>query len=168
VRWGREQHHIDGVFVLLLFGVFACCILLVLLTGAGAYQRLTERDAASYERRTAVQYVAGKVRHADTAGGVFVGDFDGTPDSDGDTLFLSEQVDGATYYTRIYWYDGAIRELYTDAEGQYAPEDGDEVLSARSLSFSQSGSLLTIGATDDGGTRSTLALSLRSGGEAEP
>ena len=41
----------DGVFVLLLFCVFAVCVLSVLLTGAGAYRRLTERDRVSYDRQ---------------------------------------------------------------------------------------------------------------------
>ena len=38
------QHHIDTLAVLLLFGVFAVCVLSVLLTGADAYRRMTERD----------------------------------------------------------------------------------------------------------------------------
>ncbi len=38
------QHHIDGLAALLLFGIFAVCVLMVLLTGANAYRRLTERD----------------------------------------------------------------------------------------------------------------------------
>ena len=29
------QHHMEGLLVLLLFGIFAACILSVLLTGAG-------------------------------------------------------------------------------------------------------------------------------------
>ena len=38
------QHQMDGLIALLLFGVFAVCVLAVLLTGADAYRRLTERD----------------------------------------------------------------------------------------------------------------------------
>ena len=35
-----------GLLVLLLLGVFAVCVLSVLLTGAEGYRRLTERDLA--------------------------------------------------------------------------------------------------------------------------
>lgn len=61
MREKRVKHHIDGLVALLLFGVFAACVLVVLLTGADAYRRLTERDQAAYERRTGVQYIATRV-----------------------------------------------------------------------------------------------------------
>jgi hypothetical protein len=156
----EAQHHIDGVFVLLLFSVFAVCILLVLLTGARSYRALTARDSASFDKRTCVQYVAAKVRHADCADGVFVGSFDGTVGESGDTLFLR---DGDGYETRIYWYDGAVRELYAAQGESFSPEDGDEVLSAQSLSFSLHEGLLTVAAVDDAGTETTVSLALRSG-----
>ena len=38
------KHNIDGLAALLLFGIFAACVLSVLLSGAGAYRRLTQRD----------------------------------------------------------------------------------------------------------------------------
>ena len=53
------QHHTDALAALLLFGVFAACILAVLLTGADAYRRLTLRDRAVGDRRACVQYLAG-------------------------------------------------------------------------------------------------------------
>lgn len=71
------QHHMEGLLVLLLFGVFAACILSVLLTGAGRYRALTERDDASYSWRIPRPVLTTRVRQADTAGGVRVGAFDG-------------------------------------------------------------------------------------------
>ena len=47
----RIHYHLDGLIALLLFGVFAVCVLAVLLTGASAYQRLTQRDMAAYDSR---------------------------------------------------------------------------------------------------------------------
>ena len=73
--------------VLLLFGVFAVCILSVLLTGADAYRRLSQRDQSGYEHRTASQYLTTRVRQADRLGGVRVDTFDGQ-----DTLVLSEDL----------------------------------------------------------------------------
>lgn len=54
-----------GLLALLLLLVFAVCVLSVLLTGAGTYQTLTRRDQDSYDRRTAAQYLATRVRQAD-------------------------------------------------------------------------------------------------------
>ena len=68
----RLRHRMDGLLALLLFALFAACVLAVLLTGARAYRRLTLRDQASYNTRTCVQYVATRVRQADTAAGVEV------------------------------------------------------------------------------------------------
>ena len=48
----RHKHHFGGLSALLLLGVFAVCVLVVLLTGAEAYQRLNQRDRAAYDTRT--------------------------------------------------------------------------------------------------------------------
>ena len=90
------QHHLDGLIALLLFGVFAVCVLAVLLTGANAYRRLTERDQSAYSRRTCAQYLATRVRQADSLNGISVESFGGT-----DALVLEET--GSEYLTRIYF-----------------------------------------------------------------
>ena len=152
------KHHIDGFIALLLFGVFAVCVLAVLLTGADAYRRLTRRDNAAYDRRTCVQYVATRVRQADTLDGVSVEDFGGTA-----CLALRD----GDYVTRVYCYDGWLMELYCAGGSELDPEDGERVMAAQALDLSLEDGLLTIAATDAQGTESTLLLSLRSGeGEA--
>ena len=161
-----QKHHIDGMFVLLLFAVFACCVLAVLLTGAGSYRRLTERDQRAFDGRICAQYVASKVRACDAAGAVGVGAFDGPAAESGSTLFLRETVEGEAYVTRIYWYDGYVRELYAAAGETFSPEDGTEVLAAQALSFTLRDGLLTVTSTDRNGTEAALTLLLRCGGEA--
>ena len=58
----NQKSQIEALVVLVLFGVFALCILAVLLTGAGAYGRLVERQQSAYTERTVPQYIATKVR----------------------------------------------------------------------------------------------------------
>ena len=53
-------HHMDGVYVLLLFAVFAGCILIVLLFGTSAYEKLVERDQAAYNQRTGQRNASSK------------------------------------------------------------------------------------------------------------
>lgn len=162
----EKRHSIDGVFVLLVFGVLAAAVLLVLLLGANRYQVLADRDEESYDRRIAVQYVASKVRESDASGRVFLGSFSDPDDPFADavsTLYLTQEVDGTEYDTRVYYYDGAVRELFAAADGEFAPEDGNEVLPADGLTFSQSGRLLTVTSTDPDGEVTTLRLFLRSG-----
>ena len=47
MKQNTTKHHMDGLLVLLLFGVFAVCILSVLLTGARVNRALAARDSAS-------------------------------------------------------------------------------------------------------------------------
>jgi len=110
----REKHEIDGVFVLLLFVVFAGSILMVLLLGASSYEKLVERDQESYNARTGIQYIAAKLRHNDEADCVQVGSFSERNHKQADdisTLYLRMGEEGEYYYTKIYYYDGYIREV---------------------------------------------------------
>lgn len=161
MRRFKSKHYMDGLLILLLFGVFAVSVLSVLLSGAGVYRRLTERDDLSYDRRTAVQYVATRVRQADRQGAVSVRTFEGCP-----ALILSEEIEGEVYETRIYHYDGYIRELFVSADGAFLPEDGEKVLPAGSFLVYWEEPGLQIRLLTEDGCWQELRLSLRSGEEA--
>lgn len=171
MRQGK-RHSIEGLLALLLFGVFAGCVLSVLLTGAGAYRRLTQRDQAAYARRTAVQYLATKVRQTDAEGMLLVADFDGALPANGagtgslwgDTLFLEEVIDGTSYYTRVYCHDGYLRELFAAADAEMAPADGEKILEVQELHFTRApGGPLTAELTHTDGAVERVVLALRSG-----
>ena len=161
-----RQHHMDGLFVLLSFGVFAVCVLLVLLTGADVCRSQTERDQAAWSRRTGAQYLTAKLRHADEAGAI------GFSGGDGalwyDTMDLREEIGGETYVTRVYCYDGYIRELFTVDGGVYAPEDGEPVMAAQELRFGWDGELVQAVCVDADGQVSRSYFAPRSGEGADP
>ena len=155
----KIQHHMDGLLLLLLFGVFAVCVLSVLLTGAKAYRRLTLRDQEAYSRRTCVQYIATRVRQGDLEGAVAV-----EPFGEGDALVMAK--DG--YVTRVYWHDGWLMEMYAGEDVQLAPEDGEKIMELDGLAMSMDGGLLTVEVDGGDAGTDTLRLSLRSGeGDAE-
>lgn len=155
----KIQHHMDGLLLLLLFGVFAVCVLSVLLTGAKAYRRLTLRDQEAYRRRTCVQYIATRVRQGDLEGAVTV-----EPFGEGDALVMAK--DG--YVTRVYWHDGWLMEMYAGEDVQLAPEDGEKIMELDGLAMSMDGGLLTVEVDGGDAGTDTLRLSLRSGeGDAE-
>lgn len=171
MRKETTAHHMDGVYVLLLFAVFAGCILLVLLFGASAYEKLVERDQAVYDSRTGVQYLAAKVRHSDSADHIFVGSFSDRTDADADEIdtlylqFVGEEGEVPGYYTKIYNYDGYIREVLCEENGGLAPEDGNEILASQGLRIERDGDLLSFAVTNEDGRESTLNIAVRSGGE---
>ena len=154
----QRQHHIDSLLALVLFGVFAACILSVLLTGAGVYQRLTQRDRQAYDQRTCAQYLAAKVRQAPGPQSVSLSSF-----GDGDALVITEEIAGELYTTRIYCWDGWLWELFAFAEGDFAPQDGEKVLQAQSLSLTLEDGLLSALLVDGNEQACALSLSVRGG-----
>lgn len=158
MRERSGKRSISGLAALLLLGVFAVGILAVLLSGARAYQRLTERNRLAYDSRTCVQYVATKVRQAPAPGAVVLSDF-----GDGDGLIISEKIEGAEYWTQVYCHDGWLMELFTVADGGFAPEDGEKILQAQSLALTREGDLLRVEIVDGNGTETAILLNLRGG-----
>lgn len=158
MKMKEPKRKADTVLVLLLFGVFAVCILSVLLTSADAYRRLADRDEMSYDRRVASQYLSTRVRQSDVAGGVAVESFDGV-----DALVLREEIDGAAYEARVYCYDGYLRELFAESGVDFAAEDGEKILAAESMTLELEEQTITAEITDPTGQVQTLTLYLRSG-----
>ena len=152
------KHHMDGLLMLLLFGVFAACVLAVLMTGARAYRRLTQRDQAAYDRRTCVQYIATRVRQSDVWGGVDLDELEGVP-----ALLLHDGVTNCV--TRVYCYDGWLMELYTFEDAELGPEAGEKIMPLEGLSFTLEDGLLTARIDSGEGVTDTLCLSLRCGEE---
>lgn len=149
---------LEGVLALVLFGIFALCILTALLQGARVYRQLTERGAAAYQERTAAQYLLTRVRQADCPGAVSVDRFGMV-----ETLELTETIDGTEYVTRVYCFDGYIRELFSAASYDFQPFDGQCILPAQDLSFTLEDSLLTAEITDGDGEVLRVCTALRSG-----
>lgn len=156
MRKSENKTQIEGLLVLVLFGVFAICILSVLLTGAGAYGRLVDRQQASYEERTVPQYIATKVRQSDVSDGVTIGDFCGV-----EALELME-LPGKEYVTRIYCYDGYLRELFSTVTGSFEPDAGEKILEAQQVDFILNENCLSVFVTGTDGEKTEVKLTLRS------
>lgn len=158
MKIGTNNRKADKLLILLLFGVFAVCILSVLLTGADIYHRLASRDQHSYDQRTATQYLTTRVHQADRLGDILVRDFEGH-----DALVFSEVIEDETFETLVYCHDGYLRELFTAAGSGFMPQDGEKILAAQDLSMDQNGRLLTLELIDPTGEALNLNLYLRCG-----
>ena len=151
----KKESHIPAFLTLLVFAVFAVCLLMVLLSGAKVYSNLHGQGVEQYARRVTVQYLTTRVRQAQT---VRVEDFCGYS-----ALTMEETIDGDVYLTRVYCYDSAIRELYSAQTAPVAPEDGASIAEAETLTFSLDDGLLTV--MIDG---TPLALRIPTGREVRP
>ena len=154
----NQENYISGLAALLVFCVFAGGILSVLLSGASAYRRLTERDQMAYDSRTCLQYVATKIRQVSTPDCVLLSEF-----GDGDALVIVQDYDGSEYWTRVYCYDGWLMELFTSAAGDFTPEDGEKIMEAESLTLMRTGDLLRVIIVDGNGMQVEQTMFLRGG-----
>lgn len=152
----NDKKALSALAALLIFAVFAIGILGVLLGGANTYRRLTQRNQSAYDSRTCIQYIATRVRQASSGANVRVESF-----GDCDALLIYDEIAGETYLTRVYCHDGWLMELFTAAEGGFAPEDGEKLLPAQALTFALTDGLITATLTDDDGSDHQLQLQLR-------
>ena len=82
----------------------------------------------------------------------------------GAALLLRENADGETYETRIYLYDGALREEYGTADAALDPQDSERIVDAKSFSVEQVRPGLLVVSTEYG----SADIALRSGRGAGP
>ena len=159
-RERTERHNVDVLAALLLLCAFAVCILSVVMAGTKTYRSLTVRDRAVFERTVRSLYVSTKISQALHRGVVSVeniivtdrtyhtADGDAAEEADrmlSDTCIrIDEEIGGVLYATRIYYYDGWIRELFSRADYRYSPQDGEKISEAASFSASEDGRILKV------------------------
>ena len=152
----KEKHtKITDLSALLVFAVFALCVLTVLLYGTRVYGRMVRSAEAQFRMRTATQYVCTRVQQAESAS---VTDFGGC-----EALVLKEQTDGTVYVTYVYCYDGFLRELFCGENAALLPGDGEKLLPVEDLRLHVEADVLTVSV--DG---CELILQLRGKGGTRP
>ena len=125
--------------MLLLLLAFSVAILAVLLAGAKSYKTLTQRDRQTQDQRICELYLSNRIRQTGTTSSMWLEQYEGTQ-----CLEIASEIDGKDYLTRIYCWDGWIRELFTAADYSFRPEDGEKVTEAQSLRFDAQGGLLDV------------------------
>ncbi len=133
------SHAISGVFVFLLLGIFAVFSTVMVLLGAKAYKGTAERAAEHNAGRIACAYVRSMVRADDDQDSLQVEEAGGLP-----TITMHYEYDGEEYLTRIYVYDGMLREWFTYAEAEFEPENGEAVCAADEMKVNLAGRLLRV------------------------
>lgn len=123
---------IDTVFVLVVFALFTVSAALALTFGGRIYKNIVEVSEKGHDERICLSYIWAKVKSADEAGCVYIGDFNGLP-----SLILKEEYDGITYQTVIYYYDGWVLELFYEKGLEFTPGDGEAIIKTESLAFKE-------------------------------
>jgi len=147
------------LYPLLLFAIIVLSLLFLVMTGTGLYSAVVDSQTRNREARAALSYLAARVHAADAAGAVSVGE-----GPEGAALLLRENADGETYETRIYLYEGALREEYGTADAALDPQDSERIVDAKSFSVEQVRPGLLVVSTEYG----SADIALRSGRGAGP
>jgi len=129
---------ISGIAALLMLAVFGLGILGVLLGGARIYRDLTARGSADYDRRTCLQYLRTKINQSPGSAQISV-----EPFGEQEGLFIRQTLNGQTYVTRIYCYEGWLMELFSLDTAGFIPTDGEKIMPLEDLTFRLQGTLLT-------------------------
>ncbi len=140
-----RSHSIDTLFVIILFAIFIIMALLISASGAAAYKNSAAQMDDRFDRQTCISYITAKIRSNNEADKISIVDFNGA-----NALCISENFEGSTYNTYIYLYDGAIRELFCNAEvsDSLGLDAGSALIDASELNFSYDNGLYEISLTD--------------------
>lgn len=154
----RQSHVVDLFFTLSLFCLFAASALIVVLIGSGVYRTTTSNMEENYSVRTAVAYVAEKVRQHDISGGSSISTIEG------DTMLVfTDTVEGTDYHTYIYAYNGFLCELVIRDGNTFSRDQGEQILKVDSFSLSDEGNgFIKVTAADSGSAPVSCLLHLRS------
>lgn len=141
---GKNNHAISGVFVFLLLGIFAIFSTIMVVMGAKAYRGMVERSDTHNSIRVASSYIRTMLRSNDEAGVLRVEDVDGVQ------TITMENDWGDIYVTRIYIYEGKLREWFAMAEIPFVPGNGETVCNLDSMKAELKDGLLHVVVSENG------------------
>jgi hypothetical protein len=147
---------IDILFVLSLFCLFALSSVVLILFGADIYQKTVSSMDSNYASRTSVAYITEKIRQSDQYDSIYIDDSLGY-----ERLMMTQEINGITYATSLYEYDGYLYELFARTDIELPIDAGQQVIAIDYLDFTLvSDSLLRIDYVDEADEDKTVYVAL--------
>jgi len=103
---------------------------MVLMLSANTYETVTKMSREGYADRSVLSYIWTKVKNSDNAGQIRVGVFHGLS-----ALYIEEDIEQTPYQTVVYQYNGWVYELFCEADLDFHPKDGSQIIRLDDLSF---------------------------------
>lgn len=124
------RHTADTLFAVLLLLIFSLFAFLLAGTGAAVYKNSASYLEENYTSRTAVAYTEEKIRQHDRAGSISLTTLDELP-----ALCLYETIEQQKFVTYIYYFDGALRELFVKESVTPSAANGTAIVPLSSFSI---------------------------------
>jgi hypothetical protein len=152
----NSKHMIDILFVLSLFALFAICSVVLILFGADIYKKTVSSMDSNYASRTSVAYITEKVRQSDQYDSIYIDDSLGY-----ERLMMTQEINGFTYATSLYEYDGFLYELFARTDIELPIDAGQQVIAINNLKFELvTDSLLKVDYSDESEESKTIYITL--------
>lgn len=157
----RMQNHMtDLLFTIGLFCVFAAAAFILVLIGIQAYQSTVEHMQDTFSTRTAVSYVAEKLRQHDVSGSVELGQVEDYP-----ALVLYDELGESTYCTYIYSDGQQLYELTVGDGVDVTASMGEKIMEVKDFTIADTGGgFYEFSASDSDGRTVRYLTHLRSEG----
>lgn len=153
----EQKHHVvDLLFSLSLFCVFAATALMLVMIGANVYQKTIDDMSRNYDTRTSLNYLSEKIRQADALDAISMDHLNGET-----ALVLSQTIDGETYETWVYSFEGQLYEVMVPAQTPLEPENGQPIMEIDSFSVDLHERLIRLSVIGCDGSTSSVCVSPR-------
>lgn len=159
----KQRIRVDSAGVFLLGAVFLFLSIGLVMLGGSLYRHIMNGASENDRLRTAFSYVANQVRRADAYDGIGVGEW-----GEQEALVLVQNYGGWEYITYLYYYNGALRELFVEKGTELDPEAGLPIvwLEGAGVQMDKQG-LITMTASFPDGRQEQMYLAARAGAQRE-
>ncbi len=154
IKKGLKKHHIDIIFLVILFLIFTFSAVSVLLLAINSYRSVVNASESQASSRVLSSYIRELARQHDENGGIYVSTMDGT-----EGIYIEEE-DG--YFIYIYAYDGYLMELNASLDSGASLDFGTKIAKIQGFEATQEGNLITISLSDDYGNQEKVDIAVKS------
>lgn len=143
------------IFIMLLYLIIVVLSFMIISLASNIYNKINQDRNTNYEIRVPLSYIANKLRQADKEGALEIKDLQGQ-----NSVLINEVYDEEKYQTWIYFYDGAIYEIFTDTFTSFDLSDGIRIIETDLFEIEEIKDNLYKFTTVNDGIESQLYLSL--------
>lgn len=142
IKNGGMARLLNTAASMLLFLMFAVCMLIIIGAAAGIYSRINESHEVTYGSAAAIRYVSNKIRAADEC----------VLSADGREIVITSGGIACIIYER----SGGLYEKTASAGSEMKPEGGDLIFEIDSMSIAETEGLYEISVSCKGGSSAVL------------
>jgi hypothetical protein len=131
----------------------------LILFGADIYKKTVSSMDSNYASRTSVAYITQKIRQSNQFDSIYIDNSQGY-----ERLMMTQDINGYTYATSLYEYDGFLYELFARTDIELPIDAGQQVIAIEGLKFELvNDSLLKIDYIDESEEAKTIYVNLNCG-----